>query len=439
VSLKLIISFLFFTLVSVYFSFLNPHEASIHFAQDRALQLPIIVLILGSVLIGFLIAGFLHGTLSLKFFLRNLVTTGRIKQQNKTNRRSQALLEEVENFLACGCVSKAISAYEKILNTLPNDVIVLTRLGSLLKEEGNVERALDLHLRAVGIAPENLNALYGLADDYCAKAIPKKEMEVLKKILRLDRKSPRVFYRMREVYLKSEDWKSAADVQQKLVRRIKGREKKEKEKKVLAQYLYKNGARYYNNDNFDIAITEFKSALRENGRCLSAHLLLGDAYLKMGDEKEALKTWGKAYANTKSISCMMRIEEVYKDIGQTEKMIKKYKAAISNSTDGTKEILIMLLSLLYLEKQSPQEAIRVIEENTNSKKAIIPSLILSDAYKQDSKEIKSQKLIENATRQVKTAMFNFKCVTCGNISGKWTDNCTICNTFDTLECLSGIN
>ena len=214
-----------------------------------------IVLILGSVLIGFLIAGFLHGTLSLKFFFRNLVTTERIKRQNKTNRRSQVLLEEVENYLACGYVSKAVSAYEKILNTLPNDVIVLTRFGSLLREEGKVEGALKLHLKAVEIAPENLNALYGLADDYCAKAIPEKEMEVLNKILRLDRKSPLIFYRMRKVYLKSENWKSAADVQRKLVGRIKGREKIEKEKIVLAQYLYKNGARYFNNDNFDTAIS----------------------------------------------------------------------------------------------------------------------------------------------------------------------------------------
>ena len=375
----------------------------------------------------------------IKVFFRNLLTTERIKRQNKTNRRSQVLLEEVENYLACGYVSKAVSAYEKILNTLPNDVIVLTRFGSLLREEGKVEGALKLHLKAVEIAPENLNALYGLADDYCAKAIPEKEMEVLNKILRLDRKSPLIFYRMRKVYLKSENWKSAADVQRKLVGRIKGREKIEKEKIVLAQYLYKNGARYFNNDNFDTAIIEFKSALRENNKCLSAHLLLGDAYLQLGDKKEALKAWGKAYASTKSISCMLRMEEVYKDLGQEEKIIKKYKAAISNSKDETREILIMLLGVLYLEKKSPQEAIRVIEENTNSEKSFISSLILGDAYKQDSKEIKSQKLIENATRQVKRAIFNFKCGRCGNISGKWTDNCSSCNTFDTLECLSWIN
>ncbi len=229
-SFKSIIIFLFFALLSVYFSFLNPHEVDIHFAQGWKLQLPMIVLFLVSVLLGVLVAGFLHGTLSLKKFFINLKKTGRVKRQNKNNHLSERLLEEAENFLACGYASKAVAAYEKILNISPNHVRVLVQLGNIAREEGNVERALKLHLRAVEIAPGNLNALYGLAEDYCAKAIPKKELGVLKKILEFDRRSPRVLCRMREVYLKSEDWVSAVEVQRKLVARIKGREKKEKER-----------------------------------------------------------------------------------------------------------------------------------------------------------------------------------------------------------------
>jgi len=410
----------------------------IHFAQGWSLQLPMIVLFLGSVLLGVLIAGFLHGSLSLKKFFINLKKVGRIKRQNKNNHRSERLLEEAENFLACGYVSKAVAVYEKILNMSPSHVHVLAQLGNIAREEGNVERALKLHLRAVEIAPENLNVLYGLAEDYGAKAIPKKEMEVLKKILEFDRRSPRVLCRMREVYLKLEDWVSAVEVQRKLVVRIEGREKKEKEKRMLGQYIYKSGVRYFNNDNFELAITEFKRALRENVQCLSAHILLGDAYLKTGDRKGALKSWKKGYANTKSMACMMRMEEVYRDLGQVGEMVKEYKEALRNSKNGPSEILIMQLGVLCLEEKIPQEIIRVIEENTDSEKAIIPSLILGDAYKQDHNETKSKKALENATRQVKRAIFNFKCNTCGKVSDKWTDHCLACNTFDAMECFLGI-
>lgn len=409
----------------------------VHFSQDQSLQIPMVILFLGSVLLGVLVAGFLRGTLSLRKFFSNLKTVGRIKRQNKTNRRSETLLEEADHFLACGYVSKVVSAYEKILNISPNHVNVLVRLGNILREQGDIERALELHLRAVEIAPENLDVLYGLADDYSVRVSPKKEIEVLEKILGLDQKSPRILCRMREVYLKSEDWISAVDVQRKLVVRTEGKGKKEKE--MLSQYIYKNGSRHFNNDNFDLAITEFKRALRENSRCLPAHLLLGDAYLKTGDKRGALRAWKKGYANTKSTTCMMRMEKVYKDLGQAEEMIKEYKEAIMNSQNETREMLVILLSVLCLEERTPQETIRVIEENTGPEKSIIPSLILSDAYKQDDNETKSQKALEVATRQIKRAVSNFKCGACGNISGEWTDNCSACNVFGAIECFPGVN
>ena len=99
----------------------------------------------------------------------------------------------------------------------------------------------------------------------------------------------------------------------------------------------------------------------------------------------------------------------------------------------------MLLGVLYLEGKSPRETIRVIEEATSFEKNIISSLILSDAYREDNNEVKSQKIIKNAAQQVKRALFNFKCCACGKTFGKWTDNCSTCNTFDSLEYFPEVN
>jgi lipopolysaccharide biosynthesis regulator YciM len=392
-----------------------------------------IVLFLGSVLLGLLVAGFLHGTLSLKAFFRNLKTVGRIKRENKTNRRSEKLLEEAENLIACGYISKAVSKYKKILNISPNNVNVLVRLGNILREQGNLDHALELHLKAEKIAPEKYDILYSLADDYSAKIVPKKELKILEKILGLDQSSPRILYRMREIYLKSEDWMLVVDTQRKLIGQIEGKANKEKEKKMLSQYIYKSGIRYFYNDNFDLAITEFKRALRENSQCLPAHLLLGDAYLKTGDNRGAMKAWKKGYASTKSATCMIRMEEVYRDLGKIGEMIKEYKEAISRTQEEEREALVILLGLLCLKEKNPQETIRAIEENTDFEESIILSIILSDAYKQDHIETKSKKALESVTKKIKRAVFNFKCSVCGKISGEWGDNCSVCNSFDTVE------
>lgn len=437
--LKSIITFLFFSLLSVYFSFLNPHEVDIHFSQGRSLRLPMVVLFLGSVLLGVLVAGLLHGTLSLKSFFSNLKVIRRNKRQDKTSRQVEMLLEKAENLIACGYISKAVPIYEKILNLSPNHVGVLTRLGNTFRDEGNPTRALEFHLRAVQAAPKNLDVLYSLADDYLAKAMCPMEMETLEKISKLDRTSPRVFYRMKEVYLKSKDWAMAVDVQRKLIARIEGKDKKEKEKKILVRYIYNNGVQYFNNGNFESAILEFKKALRENSQCLSAYVTLGDAHLKTGNVKAALQAWKTGHVNTNSPVCLMRMEKSFSESGQAEEMIKEYKEAIKDSKNSTRKILSLLLGALCLEEGKPQETIKVIEENEDFQKSIIHSLILADAYKQQQNETQSQQAVANASHQIKDAILNFKCSACGQTMDEWADNCSACNAFDKIECRPGVN
>ena len=101
----------------------------------------------------------------------------------------------------------------------------------------------------------------------------------------------------------------AANVQKKLISRIEGREKKAKEKKILSRYIYNNGVLHFGKGDFEAAIFEFKKALREDAQCLSAHIILGDACVKTGNRKAALKAWKTGYENTNSPVCLMKMEK----------------------------------------------------------------------------------------------------------------------------------
>ena len=87
---------------------------------------------------------------------------------------------------------------------------------------------------------------------------------------------------MREIYLKAEDWVSAVEVQRKLVARIEGREKKEKEKRMLGQYIYKSGARYFNNDNYeDLVFTSaYWPGAGADGQRGKSWILFGSKFLE---------------------------------------------------------------------------------------------------------------------------------------------------------------
>ena len=233
VPLKSIVVFLFFTLLLVYFAFLNPNEVDIHLTQVYSLRLPMIALFFGCVLLGILIAGFLNWTLSIKTSFENAKEIRRRRHQGKISQRADKFFEKAESLMAGGSVSKAIPIYKKILKLSPGHLGALNRLGSILREEGNPQRALELHARAAEIVPDNLEVLYSLADDYAAMAMNAEEMETLEKILKLDQNSPRPLYRLRATHLKTGDWALVLNVQKKLISRIEDTEEKEKEKKLL--------------------------------------------------------------------------------------------------------------------------------------------------------------------------------------------------------------
>ena len=133
------------------------------------------------------------------------------------------------------------------------------------------------------------------------------------------------------------------------------------------------------------------------------------------------------------------MEKFFRESSQAEEMIKVYNEEIKKAQNSTRETLGLLLGSLYLEEGNPQETIQVIEKNTNSKRAIIPSLILADAYKQQQDQGNSHKAVDNAFCQAKRAIFNFKCSGCGTNLDEWLDTCPSCYAFDKIRCHPGIN
>ena len=438
VPFKSIVVFLFFTLLLVYFAFLNPNEVDIHLTQVHSLRLPMIALFFGCVLLGILFAGFLNWTLSIKTSFANIKEVRRYRHQEKINQRAAKFFERAENLTVGGSVSKAVPIYEKILKRSPNHLGALNRLGNILREDGNPQRALELHLRAVEIVPDNLEVLYSLADDYAAMAMNVAEMETLEKILKLDQNSPRPLYRLRATHLKTGDWALVGDVQKKLISRIEDTEEKEKEKKLLGQYICNNGMRYFSNDNLEAAAPEFKRAIREDAQCLSAYIVLGDIYVKTENKKAALKTWKSGYENTRSPVCLVRMEKLQLESNQAEEMIRFYEEAIRASQNSYRETLCLLLGALCLEQDNPGEAIRTIEDNSGSEKSLLHSLLLAEAYRKQRNEKHSQEALQFASNQVRNAILKFECDQCGGTLVEWAVNCPSCGAFGGVTCRSGI-
>ena len=102
------------------------------------------------------------------------------------------------------------------------------------------------------------------------------------------------------------------------------------------------------------------------------------------------------------------------------------------------ETLSLLLGSLFLEENDPQETIKIIEENIDYEKNIVSSILLADAYKKQNKSAASEKFLEKISQQIKSNILNFKCGACGREVDEWEDICSVCNTFDEIQCLPAI-
>ena len=430
--LKLIISFLLFTLLAVYIAFLNPNDIQIYITQSMSLRLPMVVLFLGSILIGVLATTFLTWTLKIKKIFWGIGENIRRRRTEQRYHQVEEWFEKGENAFARGRFEKAKSCFERILKTNPNHTGALFYLGTILRNNRKITQAIELHQKVLNKSPGNLKVLYALSEDYAAAKMNQKEMETLEKIQKIDRKSPVPFARMREVCLKMKDWSSACSAQKRIIPLIQSKEEKEKELHRLSQLIYSNGMRYYHNGNLEAAIPEFKRAIRENPRCLPAYMMLGTIYQKSNHLKNAVKIWKSGHQNTGSPAFLLRIQDASQAGTNAESVIKIYREAIRASKNSEKETLVMMLGALYLEKGRSQEALEELE-SIHPEDSLLHHLLLSRAQQENGK-LPTPGTSQPHFDHARFPILNFHCRECQSSFREWSDHCPVCNTWDSVSC-----
>lgn len=97
-SLRLIIFFIFFILLTVYFTFLNPGDIDLRVAQDQTpVQVPVVVFLLAAILIGVLLTSVFTGFTQIKnSFTRFLKTRALQKRARRQVRWEKTISKSRE-------------------------------------------------------------------------------------------------------------------------------------------------------------------------------------------------------------------------------------------------------------------------------------------------------------------------------------------------------
>ena len=120
--------------------------------------------------------------------------------------------------------------------------------------------------------------------------------------------------------------------------------------------MFARGKQNWEQDKRDLAITDFKQALKTWNKNSDAHLFLGDAYLETGKPKVALKKWLTGFEEAGCIICLTRAQKVCLETGDPQTLIEIYQKAIDSIQPQENHIFVLLLAVLYLEHQQAEKA-----------------------------------------------------------------------------------
>jgi lipopolysaccharide biosynthesis regulator YciM len=234
----------------------------------------------------------------------------------------------------------------------------------------------------------------------------------------------------RDALIDRRRWADAVEVQERLVP-IAPREERSAEEAILAGLHYELGRARLEHDDRAGAIGHLKEALRVQPDFVPAALALGDAHLKAGEPREALRVWERAAETSPAaLPVLARIEHLHRGEGRPTRMISLYQDALARQPENM--ALAFGLGRVYFELAMLDEA----AEQFQKMEVRAPDLPLIHAYLGAILERRGQfrdamEEYRRALRLSDSVEWPHRCVGCGAAHSRWVDRCPSCRRWNT--------
>ena len=430
-SLRLIIVFALFTLLTLYFTFLNPGDIEIRLTQNTSFSLPIPVFLLISILIGIVLTSVFTSYSQIISGFKHFLETRSLENKNRKQQKWEKLSLKAEATLKGGHQDKALSLFKKILKDNPKHIVSLIEVGNLYREIGETAQALEAHQTAVDTDRENVQAWQCLAEDYLAAGQLNKAIDALKQARHLEPDSLLTLRKLREAYRKQKSWNLVLDIQKSILSYVSNNRELAQEKEYSGQIAYLRGCEFIDQQLIEPAISELKRSIKENPKSLPPYIKLGDLYQRNGNLKAAIKTWKSGFEITRSPICLLRLRTAYEKSEQVDKVIQLYQEAVKTSQNSTKETLVLALAGLYLDQGKREEAMQTLW--SISSPSIPAHLLLIKAHQDKNETQKADQVIQAALKKLTASISKFVCRQCKSEWGEWSGICPKCQTWDSLD------
>jgi tetratricopeptide (TPR) repeat protein len=234
----------------------------------------------------------------------------------------------------------------------------------------------------------------------------------------------------RDALIERRRWSDALATQTQLLPAVP-REEKAAEEAILAGLHYEIGRERLERGDLAGATAQLKEALRVQPDFVPAALLLGEAHLKAGEPRDALRVWERAAeAPQPALPVLARIEQRHREEGRPTRMISLYRNALDRHPDNL--ALAFGLGRVYFELAMLDEA----AEQFQKMEVRAADLPLIHAYLGAILERRGQfrdamEEYRRALRLSDSVQWPHHCEACGALHPRWVDRCPSCRRWNT--------
>lgn len=290
-----------------------------------------------------------------------LVQMGRWGLKKRTGQGRDSYTEALRHLVA----GETDLAYARLVetvrvNTANIDAYIL--LGDILRDRGNLERALQIHRDVTirtDLAPQaHRSVLKSLARDYMAArrwGPSERTLNELDKLTKGGDEWARL--RLLEVYEAQEEWGSAFELGRQL------EDSSAVDGARLADYKVAQAYALGEQEEFHKARLLLKEALRLCTECADAYLMIGDTYAAEGRTEDAVAWWERLVTTVpeRASEAFKRLEDSLYEMGSFERISDIYAKHLKENPENVDALLAM--SHLLERKGEYRQAIDLLTRN----------------------------------------------------------------------------
>jgi lipopolysaccharide biosynthesis regulator YciM len=237
------------------------------------------------------------------------------------------------------------------------------RLGDLLREGGQVEKALAIH-RDLTVRPRlpagsRARILESLTRDYLAAGRFEEAGQSAERLRHTDPQNRFAFRALQEVAESLRDWPRAIKVVE-----DRSRLEGQKDKSMLARYLGFVGSEEVEAGEPKEARRRFEEALKLDPDCLLALLYLGDLEAAEGRPEKAVALWRELAERSPENGELVfdRLERAYFEMGQFEEVVVFYRELLHRAAREDSLPALLALAEIYRRKGNFEDADSLVQE-----------------------------------------------------------------------------